>query len=171
VKPSSVSGLVVRRCSAARLTHFARTWVFAIAIVAGSATIAIAQETPRAAMTRLIEVMRDRDVPGLAALLPAAGTLAYSSTIEKPHRSDRLTPDTLRRDLEARSGFYEALFGFEGDDSWRDVFEETGFRPWTEHAPAIFRPSGNQYSNGRTFVRWRREGKRWVLAEIGVPDG
>ena len=159
------------RTGTAIVAAFARAWLVATLLVAVSSAGSAAQDTPRAAMATLIEIMRTHDIQGLSMLLPSAGTLAYTSTIENPRRSERLTPETMRRDLAARSGFYEALFGFEGDDSWRDIFEETGFQPWKEFAPAVFRPPGRHYADGRTFVRWRREGKRWVLAEIGVPDG
>lgn len=128
-------------------------------------------EPARHAMARLVAAMQAQDLPALAALLPSAASLTVSSTVDAKHRRATLyTPASLRRDLDARQGFHELLFGFQGDDSLRDVFLGTDFRAWVSAGPDRFRPPGAAYADGRTFVRWRREGTRWVIAEIASPD-
>ena len=123
------------------------------------------------AMARLVAAMQAQDLSALATLLPSTATLTMSSTLDaKRRRATLYTPRALRRDLDARQGFHELLFGFQGDDSLRDVFVLTDFRAWVSAGPDRFRPPGAAYADGRTFVRWRREGTRWVIAEIGSPD-
>jgi hypothetical protein len=128
-------------------------------------------EPARAAMAQLVKAMREQDLQALTTLLPTDATLAVTSTIDaQRRRSSFHSPASLRRDLEARRGFHELLFGFQGDDSLRDVFVLTDFQAWVAFGPGRFRPPGKAYADGRTFVRWRREGPHWVLAEIASPD-
>ena len=146
-------------------------WLLLGSVRGALAAAAVPADSAEAAMARLVAAMQARDLQALAALLPTASTLVVTSTIDAPRlRSTLHTPASLRRDLEARSGFHELLFGFQGDDSLRDVFELTGFRRWVALGPDRFRPTGPARADGRTFVRWRREGARWVLAQIATPD-
>lgn len=153
-----------------RLISFAFGWVLVFLFTLSVTPINAEKPSASTVMAQLVEIMRDRNVTGLLELLPITGVLIYTNTIDKPYLSTRYTPSALHLDIETRTGFYEVLFGFRGDDSWRDVFEQTNFMPWVERSSSVFWPPGQNYANGRHFVRWRYEGSRWVIAEIGAPD-
>jgi hypothetical protein len=111
-----------------------------------------------AAMAAFVEAVRTRARKKLPAFLCTSGRLRVLNTLEKPYRRSTMRCDRLV-DLD------DLLFG---DDGFRDYVMMDGRKAWRPQGDQSYAPP---YRIGDPiYVRWRREGERWVIDEIAMPS-
>jgi hypothetical protein len=112
-----------------------------------------------AAMAAFVEAVRARARKRIPAFLCTTGRLRVLDTLEKPYRRATIRCDRLA-ELD------DLLFG---DDGLRDYVLMDGRKPWRPRGDHSYAPP---YAIGDPiYVRWRREGERWVIDEIAMPSG
>lgn len=113
-------------------------------------------------------------------LLPREGTVRYTHT-RHTRTGDSvgvwiLSPDELRRAANAEGPLYE-VFNVDAHGQAVGTLSHRAFtqhrRPWRRVRGARFVPPGAS-AGSATYVEWRREGDRWVIAAFGdesFPNG
>lgn len=122
-----------------------------------------------AAMGRFLAALRNRDVEEFLSLFSRKKAWHYIGTLTRPVQVERVTYSQLERDLRRKSGWYEALIDAGPDDCFRNHVVASEGRPWVLKGKMTFVPpdAGNDMS---VFVRWRKEGERWVVDAIAEPS-
>ena len=105
----------------------------------------------------------------LLAVFPERVPVLISSTTVQPMKSESVYSRILSDDLLSHQGFYELLVRSEEGDTFADIFQSTGFGDWHPAGDGRFLPLGNEYANGRTFVRIDCTPSGATVVEIGWP--
>lgn len=121
------------------------------------------------AMDQFVRALADRDGDALLQCFSRKKGFLLTGTSDTPHDSMRFSYVQLEKGLKPGGDFVGILFGGEGDDNFRDYVEQTAGRAWRTKRPGVFIPP-IEYSLP-VFVRWRKEGKRYVVEEIAFPAG
>lgn len=74
-----------------------------------------------------------------------------------------ITPAELRRDFQQKSGWFN--FFMEDPDGYTFRVNFIHQKPWKKREAETFVAPDS--STGNTYIKWRREGQNWVIAEIG----
>jgi hypothetical protein len=133
---------------------------------APSGEVAQSLATPGGAMAALVSAIGDRDVQRVLECFSRTQPWYLTTTGGKKPRRSRYTFAQLQAGLKDGGDFRGVLLGDDPDDNLRDQIEQTGRRAWRAQAPARFVPPDDTVN---VFVKWRKEGKRYVVAEIGLP--
>lgn len=128
-----------------------------------------------AAMAGFTRAMKAKDVTSLLKFFPRKGTWSWAPTRDpalnygdlKPFEPVKHTYAELKAGLRKGGPFYEQIFEIE--DSLHTVFTITKFEPWKVKpaTESTFVPPGY---GPPVYVRWRKEGARFVVDQIGTPE-
>jgi hypothetical protein len=121
------------------------------------------------AMAQFVRALQERNVESLLQCFSRKKSFFLTGTSSTPHDKSRFSYAQLETGMKPGGDFVGILFGGEGDDNFRDYVKETGGRAWRSKPAGIFVPPIDH--NLTVFVRWRREGNRWVVEEIAFPAG
>ena len=137
------------------------------------AALVLALTTPAAAragddaattMAAFVTAVRARDRPQLAGFFPTTGKLVVVNTLEKPFERAAIAADRLARQLRPGGDLDDLLFG---DDGFRDYVTRDHRQRWRPRGTTFVPP----YATGPpVWLKWRREGERWVIDEIALPS-
>jgi hypothetical protein len=122
--------------------------------------------TPVGAMAALVTAVHDRDVHRVLECFSRGRPWYLTTTGGKKPRRSRYTFVQLGAGLKDGGNFRGVLLGDDPDDNLRDQIEQTGRRAWRAQSPTTFVPPDDTVN---VFVKWRREGNRYVVEEIGFP--
>ena len=120
-------------------------------------------------MQAFVSALKARDVEGLLQCFSRSASFHFTTT----NMRDDGAPFNymqLQKGLMPCGDFVDAIFGDDGDDSLRDYVEHSSTAPWLRTSGMRFVPPGYD-AHSLVFVRWRKEGGRYVVAEIGFPGG
>lgn len=124
---------------------------------------------PDGAMRAFLSALKSKDTTGvLAAFSQTTPWQMVNYDIGNPRRIiDRktITYGQLARDFHVRKGWFEDFIEYTGDGhTMGDTIR--GMPKWYKN--------GNTFSNGyekgklaKFYIKWRPEGRRWFIAEIG----
>lgn len=77
--------------------------------------------------------------------------------------SSRMVPfNKMATDFQKKTGWYNFFFAEPNGYTFMVLFFEG--KPWEKHGSDRFTPPG---SDAKTFIKWRQEGGKWVISEIG----
>lgn len=116
-----------------------------------------------------VKALQDKNVDALLSCFSRKKGFLLTGTSDTPHDSMRFSYAKLEQGLKPGGDFVGILFGGEGDDNFRDYVAQTRGAAWQSKGPATFVPPAD-YSLP-VFVRWKKEGKRFVVEEIAFPAG
>lgn len=140
--------------------------------VLGSVTGCDAQDSEPpsldATMAAFLHALRDKDIGGLPDFFPSEGDWIYLGTITDPPRSSTVDRQQLSADFLAREGWYVVLVDADGDDCFCDYADITEGEPWVRLDDTAFEPPGD-IGGGLVYVRWRLQGRRWVIDALAEP--
>lgn len=75
----------------------------------------------------------------------------------------RMVPaNKMAADFQKKTGWYDFFFAEPNGYTFMVLFFEG--KPWKKQGPDRFTPPG---SDTKTYIKWRQEGGKWVIAEIG----
>ena len=117
------------------------------------------------AMQNLIQAVRGRNSQGvLAAFSRTAPWLYVQYTIGTNHVSQKtVVYGKVQRDFKARKGWYEFFMIDKTEGTERPLGSRTPTKWHRRGTTFLVNP---EYPNAFYF-KWRKEGGRWVIAEIG----
>lgn len=122
-----------------------------------------------AAMRKLIRAMRTRNTSLFLSLFSRSRPFFHLNPMNvgsKKYFRNPISYARLTRDLKNKGELYWLLIerADNGDfDAFVDNFPDN--KMWTSFRGNKFVPRGEHFTS-HTYVRWRREGDRWVIAEI-----
>lgn len=145
------------------------TLVVACSAEGGSEANASDDAALAGAMQKFVIALRDKDIEGFADLFPRQSRWTYIGTITDPVQTSEYSHGALLNDLRQQTGLYESLYDADGDDTFRDYVMMTDGKPWIRSGENRFSPPGLPDMATSVFVRWRREGQRWVVDAIAEP--
>jgi hypothetical protein len=76
--------------------------------------------------------------------------------------SQMITPNKMSADFQKKTGWYSFFFAEPNGYTFMVLFFEG--KPWKKQGSDRFTPPG---SDSKTYIKWRQEGGKWVIAEIG----
>jgi hypothetical protein len=129
-----------------------------------------------AAMREYIDALAARDDRRFLALFTRTTPVLVVDNIESPAHVGTLTAAEMARDFRKRDGWYHVIFGENVDpvtgDRELDYYAE-GFdnrMMWRRHGPGLYVKPWSSLDDGlrrMSYVRWKKDGGRWVVEEIG----
>lgn len=133
-----------------------------------------AARDPRIAMDTFTGALANRNLTALLSCFSRTShwTLVTTELDADPLRHDKRKTDTFsykHLSKTVRPGGEFAEFFFDGDDPFVHFVETTRGKPWRAIDPLTFVPDSTVPLNPPAFVRWRLEGGRYVIDEIGTP--
>jgi hypothetical protein len=135
----------------------------------GAARAAVDWSRPDQAMAEFVRALHAQDAESFLQCFSRKKGFLLTGTSDKPHDSMRFGYAKLEQGLKPGGDFVGILFGGEGDDNFRDYVEQSGAAAWRSKQPTVFVPPIEP--SLPVFVRWRKEGGRFVVEEIAFPAG
>jgi hypothetical protein len=135
----------------------------------GAARAAVDWSRADLAMAEFVRALHAKDAAAFLQCFSHKKGFLLTGTSDKPHDSMRFSYPKLEQGLKPGGDFVGILFGGEGDDNFRDYVEQSGGAAWRSKQPNVFVPPIEP--SLPVFVRWRKEGKRFVVEEIAFPAG
>ncbi len=125
-----------------------------------------------AAMRKFIDALRSKDTGTFLSLFSRTRPSYHLNPMNvgsKEYFRDPITYSRLAADLRKKDGLYW-LYVARGENGTYDAFVDNlpNRKMWTRVKGNKFVPPGAEVSS-HTFVRWRKEGGRWVIDEISYP--
>jgi hypothetical protein len=88
--------------------------------------------------------------------------IPYLIGTKTPEKIATISYDRLKNDFANKKGWY--VFFFEKPNGWTYNVEFRRGEPWKKKAANIFIPPDS--SDGHTYIKWKQEGDKWVIAEL-----
>ncbi len=126
-----------------------------------------------AAMRRLINALQNKDRTAFLASFSRSSpffALNPQNIGSKTHYRAAVSYSQLAADLNKKRGLYWTYL-VRGEGGERDSFVDNlqSGKAWTRVPGNKFVPPGAEITSS-TFVKWRKEGGRWVIEEISYPQ-
>jgi len=128
-----------------------------------------------ATMKKFIGSLKNKDTRTFLNCFSRYAQFRVKNVIQEPNSPyyfRSISYSKLAADLKAKKGNYWTFLdrGDEGAmDCFADAVKETEGRMWDKVTDDKFVPP--DYDSSDTFyVKWKKEGSRWVVAEIGYPQ-
>ena len=128
-----------------------------------------------ATMKKFIESLKNKDTSTFLNCFSRYAPFRVKNIIQEPNSPYYfrfISYSELAADMKAKKGNYWTFLD-RGDDGAMDCFadavDETEGRMWEKVTDNKFVPPGSNSSDD-FYVKWKKEGKRWVVAEIGYPQ-
>jgi len=135
-----------------------------------------AQSTPDAAMKKFVKALLDKDRTAFLSVFSKTKHFQLTNPMnegaESPHWKQQITYEVLSTDLKKKEGLYWYLMerADSGEmDCFADAVTTTDGKAWRKIGTNKFIPPTSDRKS-LTFVVWRKEGTRWVVAEISYPS-
>jgi len=125
----------------------------------------------QAAMDAFAKALSMRDVDAFLSHFSRRRAFTLLGTIDEPYRAARIKYADLSRELHSgdrSQGWYAEFMGDE-DESFALSVASAEHRPWKRVGKHKFVLPDDD-ANSRMFVVWRKEGPRWVIDTIAIPD-
>ena len=140
--------------------------ILGIAVLACWPVTKVQAQDIDAAMQAFVQAMVAKNATGILAAFSRNAPWMY-----QPYEigSDRrltattVTPATMAHDWQQKSGWYN--FFMEDPDGYTFRVNFIHQKPWQKRGADTFVAPDS--SSGNTYIRWRLEGGRWVIGEIG----
>ncbi|MGI9069061.1 MAG: hypothetical protein ACR2HX_21995 [Pyrinomonadaceae bacterium] len=116
-------------------------------------------------MRKFIDALKTKDVAAFLSLFSRSGFF-YANN---PLNVMRVTVpySELERDLRGKGEWYLSYFGGGGLDAFIDNIGDGEM--WLRVGGAKFVQTGSD-AESHTYVKWRKEGGKWVIFEIAYPQ-
>jgi hypothetical protein len=117
-------------------------------------------------MQAFMQAMVNKNAPAIFAAFSQQSAWKYQPydiSSGRPLPSVAVTPGELRRDFQQKTGWYN--FFMEDPDGYTFRVNFIHLKPWKKRGAETFVAPDS--STGNTYITWRREGQKWVIAEIG----
>jgi hypothetical protein len=118
------------------------------------------------AMQAFLQAMLNKNAPAIFAAFSQQSAWKYQPydiSTGRPLPPKTITPKELGRDFQQKSGWYN--FFMEDPDGYTFRVNFIHRQPWKKRGSETFVAPDS--STGNTYITWRREGQKWVIAEIG----
>lgn len=143
-------------------------WVIALTIVImvfGDIRQARAQSVDQA-MQSFIQAIAQKNPKGILAAFSQQTPWQYQPYeigTGRPLKVAVINPQKLVSDFKNKQGWYDFFLADPNGYTFRVNFMR--HKPWKKRGPDTF--VAPESDSGNTYVTWRREGERWVIAIIG----
>lgn len=120
---------------------------------------------PEAAMKAFIEAMVNKDSNAVLSFFPQQSTcklIPYVIGSKTPEKVNTISYDRLKNDFANKKGWY--VFFFEKPNGWTYNVEFRRGEMWRKKSGNLF--AAPDSSEGHTYIKWKQEGDRWVIAEL-----
>jgi hypothetical protein len=87
----------------------------------------------------------------------------YEIGTGKPLKAAAVNPNQMTNDFRRKQGWYDFFMAEPNGYTFRINFMRN--LPWKKRGPDTF--VAPESDNGKTYIKWRLEGPKWVIAEIG----
>jgi hypothetical protein len=126
-------------------------------------------------MKKFIESLKKKDTKTFLSCFSRSAPFRIKNVIQEPNSPYYIISvsySELAADLNAKKGYYWVFLdrGHDGAmDCFADAVDEAEGRMWDKVTDDKFVPPGYDSSDS-SYVKWKKEGKRWVVAEIAYPQ-
>lgn len=123
-------------------------------------------------MEQFVKALNEADAPAFLSFLSKKKSLRwrnYQATGDEP---SLISYKEIARDFSAQKGLYYSFLVREDDGAIKGAYDcfadKASDEPWLQRRPATFYPPGDTgpFTKGDSYVRWRKEDGKWVIAEI-----
>jgi hypothetical protein len=118
------------------------------------------------AMQSFIHAMTQKDTNGIFAAFSAQTSWKYQPYeigTGRPSKATVVSPSQMANDFQKKQGWYNFFLADPNGYTFRLNFMRN--LPWKKRGADIF--VAPESDSGNTYVKWRQEGQRWVIAVIG----
>ncbi len=125
-----------------------------------------AAQDVNAAMQAFIQAMAGKNVNGILAAFSQQTPWKYQPYeigTGKALKTAVVTPKQMLGDFQKKRGWYNFFMADPNGYTFRLNFMEN--KPWKKRGADTFVAPDSD--SGKTYVTWRQEGQKWVIAEIG----
>jgi hypothetical protein len=140
--------------------------ILCIAVLAGWPITKVQAQDVNDVMQAFVQAMETKNANGILAAFSRNAPWMYQPyEIGSGRRlqSTDVTPATMAHDWQQKSGWYN--FFMEDPDGYTFRVNFIHRKPWKKRGADTFVAPDS--SSGNTYIRWRPEGGRWVIGEIG----
>jgi hypothetical protein len=138
--------------------------------VASQSTVG-AEDSPDAAMRRFLRALKDGDRAGFLSCLSRTRPLRWLNYMAVGPEPSLITYHEIAKDFREKTGLYYSFLVREDDGDVKRAYDcfadHVGGEMWKKRGAATFYPPDEaELHNTGPYVRWKKEGRKWVIAEI-----